>query len=82
MNEHVGGAVVAVAPFSVMLLQERVTSALNPPPAVMLIVEVADPPGDTEEGESAVPETEKPETTSVSGTVNRFDPEVPVTLTG
>jgi len=51
LNEHVGGAVVAAEPLRVMLLQESVTAWLNPPVAVTVMVEVADPPGETDAGE-------------------------------
>lgn len=48
-NAHVGGEVTT----GVMLLHDRFTGPANPLRAVMVIVEVADPPAATEAGEKA-----------------------------
>jgi hypothetical protein len=62
LNLQVGGAVVAEAPFRVMLPQESATLWLNPPTDVIVTVLVADPPDETDVGEGAGAESEKPGT--------------------
>src|SRR5215469_8950043 len=54
LNEHAGGAEVAG-----VILQDNVTEVLKPPVAEIVIVDVADPPGETEAGEGATAETVK-----------------------
>ena len=56
LNEQVGAGV----PPPVMEGQLRVTLPLKPFTGVMVIVEVADPPGETVAGESAVAANVKP----------------------
>lgn len=43
LNEHIGGLVVALVPFRVMLLHDRATLLLKPAFALSVIVEVAEP---------------------------------------
>jgi hypothetical protein len=49
LNEHVGAGI----PPPVMLLQAKLTVPLKPLVGAMVIVEVADPPAETEAGERA-----------------------------
>jgi hypothetical protein len=78
-NEHVGGFDVAMAPFRVMLLHDNCTLPLKPLFAAREIVEVAEPPADTDAGESVPDVIVNPAT--VRRTVVRFAivPAVPVT---
>ena len=83
LNEQVGAGL----PPPVMLLQLRLTLlALKPFTEVMVIVEVADPPGETDAGENALACMEKPGavlacTTRLTEVVLLVAPEVPVMVT-
>jgi hypothetical protein len=81
LNEHVGAGV----PPPVMPLQAKLTVPLKPLVGAMVIVEVADPPAETEAGESAEAAIVK---SAGGGVTVRLtvvswlnDPEVPVTVT-
>jgi hypothetical protein len=82
LNEQVGAGV----PPPVMLLQARLTVPEKPLVGVIVIVEVAEPPGETVAGESAVAVIVKPAppplpTISVTGVVLVCPPPVPLTVT-
>jgi hypothetical protein len=64
LNEHVGGAEVALLPLSVMLLHDSLTLAPKLPFEVNVIVEVAEPPAETAAGESAAADMVDPATFS------------------
>jgi hypothetical protein len=82
LKEQVGAGL----PPPVMLLQLRATPlALKPFVPVTVMVEVAEPPGDTDAGESAVAAKVKPGvellTVSVTWAVWLVFPDVPLTVT-
>jgi hypothetical protein len=60
LNCQVGGAAVAVDPFSVMLLHASATLWLNPATGVIVTVAVADFPAEIEAGDTADAETANP----------------------
>ena len=83
LNEHVGGAEVARVPPRVMLLQEKVTAALNPAVDAAVMVEVAELPAVIVAGERVVAETVKFSaacTTRDTEALCASEPEVPVIL--
>ena len=64
LNLQVGGAVVAGAPFNIMLAQASATLWLNPPMDAIVTVVVAAPPGVTDSCDSGAAATSKPGTAS------------------
>jgi hypothetical protein len=83
LNAQAGCAIVAGAPLRVMLLHESVTALLKPPAPATVMVDVDDPPGETEEGDSTAPEIENPGITNDKEVLSGCEPDaVPVTLIG
>src|SRR5215471_3406394 len=80
LKEQAGGAVVATAPFSVILLQEKVTVAVNFCAAVTVTVDVADPPAATLPGEGGEADDWKSIPTPDRGTVCGLPSALSVTL--
>ena len=80
LNEHAGGSVCAAAPFSVMLLHESVRLALKPCFEELVMLEVADPPGESDAGESADADMANPSTVSCRGVVLTVFPAFPATV--